>query len=314
MNSANLRAFFIAFVASMPFWWGMDVFADSTRSFFEWRALASTPSLLLAQAAGDKLADEVRAQRPIRKPSSASFATPARGAFAIFLSNEGRQKILFEQESTRAFPIASLTKLMTAFVVLERYPLEQSVREGASGDVFSVRDLLYPMLIESSNEAATALANMAGSGAFVALMNEEARNIGMTETRFVNPTGLDGESSFALYNRASARDIALLIQTLLQKYPQIFDILSLKEFNLYRADGTFHHTLRNTNELLEYAEWPTNIVGGKTGFTLQAKGCLALVIRSPKDKGYLVTVVLGSDDRFEETKRMIDWALYSHWW
>lgn len=314
MKSANLRAFFVAFVASVPFWWGVDVFERSTQLFFEQYALASTPSLMLAQAAGDELAKEVYAQRPIQKPDSATLETQARGAVVLYVGDDGREKILFQKQSAEAFPIASLTKLMAALVVMERYPLERQVRDAASGDVFSVKDLLYPMLIESNNDATLALANIAGQGAFVSLMNEEAGNIGMTKTRFVNPTGLDEGTSFAANNRASASDIALLLETLLQKYPQLFDILSLKEFDLYRADGTFHHTLYTTNELLEHNDWTTPIIGGKTGFTLEAKGSLALALKSPKDKGHLIAVVLGSDDRFGEMKRMIDWVLRSYWW
>lgn len=314
MKSANLRAFFLAFVVSMPFWWGLDAFEQSSRLFFERYALASTPSLLLAQAAGDELAREALAQRPVQKPDSVALTTRARGAVTLYIGGDGREKILFQQQSAEAFPIASVTKLMTAFVVLERYPLGKRVRDNVSGDAFTVQDLLYPMLIESSNEAALLLANVVGQRAFVSSMNEEAKHIGMTKTRFVNPTGLDEGTSASANNRASANDIALLVKTLLQEYPQIFDILSLKEFDLYRADGTFHHTLRTTNELLEHNDWPTPIVGGKTGFTLEAKGSLALVLKSPKDRGYLVNVVLGSDDRFGEMKSMVDWVFHSYWW
>jgi D-alanyl-D-alanine carboxypeptidase len=72
--------------------------------------------------------------------------------------------------------------------------------------------------------------------------------------------------------------------------------------------------MKSTNELLNFEGWPTPIVGGKTGWTPLAQGCLVLVLQSPKDQGYLVNVVLGAEDRFTQMKTLVNWAYNSFTW
>ena len=74
----------------------------------------------------------------------------------------------------------------------------------------------------------------------------------------------------------------------------------------------FHHTMKNTNELLSSNGWPTKVLGGKTGWTPEAKGALVLVLESPKGKGYLINIILGSSKRFQDMKELVNWIFHSY--
>lgn len=228
--------------------------------------------------------------------------------------------VLFVKEGSKKLPIASLAKLVTAMVALEVYqPMENitisknaSLQQGkqgslTEGDKMSVKDLLYIMLIDSSNQAAYAISEGKGEKKFVAMMNQKAREIGLENTYLADPSGLSSENS------STTEDLVKLTEYLLKNYPIITEISRAKELDLYKSDGSFYGKLNNTNELLgEISE----IVGGKTGFTTDAKGCLLLVLNNPVNNDYLIYVILGSDDRFKEMKKLIEWVNtaydYSH--
>ncbi|MBI2574197.1 MAG: D-alanyl-D-alanine carboxypeptidase [Candidatus Wildermuthbacteria bacterium] len=325
--TTNVRIFIGTLLVSMPLLWGVNALSMRFDNFFFWKEMATNRALLTAQAAEQKLEKLVQETRPTIKPGIPPLDVQGRGALLLFVGDNGKQKILFEKEKDKPFPIASVSKLMAALVVLQNQNLDQKVtvtqnallEDGEAGnllpgDVFTVRDLLYPMLIESSNDAATALAQLTGRQLFVGMMNAKAKELGLLNTNFVNPTGLDHGIAPESNNVSSAENIGKLAAFLLQQYPEIFDILSQTKFRLKRLDGSFHHELINTNELLENTEWPGRVIGGKTGFTESAKGCLVLVVRSPKEKGYIVSILLGSGDRFGETKKMIDWTYDAFNW
>ena len=219
--------------------------------------------------------------------------------------------VLFKKEGAKKLSIASLTKLMTAIVALEVYsPMENitisknaSLQQGkqgslTEGDKMSVKDLLYIMLIDSSNQAACAISEGKGEQNFVAMMNQKAREIGLLNTYLADPSGLSSENS------STTEDLVKLTEYLLKNYPIITEISRTKELDLYKSDGSFYGKLNNTNELL--GEIP-EIIGGKTGFTTDAKGCLLLVLNNPANNDYLIYVILGADDRFKEMKNLIDW-------
>ncbi|MFH1392859.1 MAG: serine hydrolase [Patescibacteria group bacterium] len=218
--------------------------------------------------------------------------------------------------------IASLTKLMTVIVVMENYqptadqpgagdldeivtiPIEAVKREGSRGDLragekITVRSLLDIMLIESSNDAAFALAQQKNN--FVSLMNKKAEELGLSGTHFTNPDGLDSPN-----NHSSALDIAKIFGYLINKHPEVFEILKTKNMVVYSADGKIEHRLENTNELLGKTD---EIIAGKTGFTDEAGGSLILLIKND-----IITVVLGSPNRFEESEKLINWLKTAYIW
>lgn len=252
----------------------------------------------------------------------------AEAALSIFVSSKDQTKVLFERNSSEKMPIASITKLMTAFVAGE-YLAEnrqltisreaigepEEAGEFRPGEVFRVGALLYSLLIESSNDAAAALAEATGREEFVGLMNAEAERIGLGDTHFTNPTGLDEDDFNGLASYSTAGDLAKFAKFLMENRRQVFDISATPAYDLRDARGVFHHAVEGTNELLRDHGWPVKILGGKTGETLQARQALLLVTESPIESGYLINVVLGSDDRFGDMKRLVAWVYNSYdWW
>ena len=217
-------------------------------------------------------------------------------------------RVLLKKNAGKKLPIASLAKLMTALVVLEKYDLSQKItisksameQEGVQGvlklgQTLSVKNLLYITLIESSNRSAYALAEAMGPHAFVEAMNERAKAMGLTNTNFQDSTGLDSASY------STVADLAKLTQYLFVNYPLFKEIISLEEYDLYLDDGRFHHKLANTNKLLGEAR----VLGGKTGWTNEAKGCFMLIQDSPIEGSYIIHIILGAEDRFSEMKKLM---------
>ena len=152
-----------------------------------------------------------------------------------------------------------------------------------------------------------------GEELFVQTMNQWAVELQLENTFFTNASGLDLENPEKKpSNYSSVKDVAQLSIFLLNNHPEIFDILSQQEFTLYTTDNIFHHIMINTNILLSHPDFETKTVGGKTGWTPLARGNLVHILKSPREKGYIITVVFGSEDRFGETKSLIDWIHKSY--
>ncbi|GEM_PF-525522 len=240
-------------------------------------------------------------------------------------------KILYQKNIEQVLPIASLTKLMTGLIVLENINLDQIVTVtkeaiGAYGDMgglvvnekISVKNLLYALLMESSNDAAVALADAFGDSSkgqsLVLLMNKKAEELELENTHFVEPTGYDPA------NLSTALDLAELVKYSLNK-PIIWQILKTPSIDLLSADGTINHHFTNTNQLLNNRP---AIVGGKTGYTNEAQGCMILVIEQNLNKirnyigqpssEYLIIIVLGTQERFSETEKLINWVKEAYIW
>lgn len=226
-------------------------------------------------------------------------------------------EVLWSRNATKRHHIASITKVMTAIVVLEHAQPEDemtvprmSVTVGEStaglkaGEKLSMKNLLASMLVKSGNDAATALAiNVAGSlDEFVALMNKKAQDLGMTETHFSNPHGLDSEGQYSC-----ARDVSIMSRYAMQ-YDTFREIVSDKLYTF--TDATTTHKLPNTNLLLW--KYPDSI-GIKTGWTDKAGYCLSSAAN--KNGIELYSVVLGTKSemaRFEESISLLDFG-YAHY-
>ena len=317
----RLKIFLISLLISLPFWWGVNVFQENLEDFLFWKGMADNPQLLTAQIIQE---EKLESLKPIRNWQIEDLKIEAKSVISVLVDSQNSEKILYEKAGNKKLPIASLTKLMTANVVLENYDLSQKIRISETavdqeeefgklkaGKTFQVKYLLYPLLMESSNDAAYALANDYNEmteESFVSLMNLEAESLGLENTHFVNPTGLDSNPPTAL-NYSTAEDLVNFTKYLLKK-PLIWEILSTPKFDLYGPE------LINTNELLGY-NLPTtqiNIIGGKTGWTPEAGGCFLLVMEVPRSSGYIINVILGSGDRFEEMKKLVDWLYQAYRW
>ncbi|MCH7604738.1 D-alanyl-D-alanine carboxypeptidase [Patescibacteria group bacterium] len=322
----NVRIFLTSLLVSLPLWVGVNIVSEDLTEFFYWRELGSNPELLAAQASLKQLEKQVFDARPTLKIQTQPLDIQAKAFLSVFLDENGETKQLAQKDSRVPLPIASITKLMTALTTIEEYDIEQRIQitketlgvEGKSGNfllgnVFTVQDLLYPLLMESSNDAAVALSSLARQEGFVDLMNLNAERLQLSQTFFSNPTGLDPEEPGDPVSYSTAQDVATLGIYLLRNRPEIFDILSQKEFALYTPDNQFHHTIFNTNILLNDTEWQTKIIGGKTGWTILARGTLLHVVQGPRG-GVIINILLGSEDRFADMKILLSWVYESYIW
>ncbi|WP_409273831.1 D-alanyl-D-alanine carboxypeptidase family protein [Neobacillus sp. SCS-31] len=239
---------------------------------------------------------------------------------AILIDSETKD-VLFAQNEDTPFPAASMTKLMTAYLVLEKIQLgtfdwndgviisaNAVSSEGVAipvklGDTLTVRDLFMAMEIASANNAAVALAEKAAGteGEFTEWMNQKAREIGLSEhTRFVNATGLANRNG--LESKMTARDVAILAGRLIADYPDILAISSMPDYTL-QYDGSVIFT---TNAMLNNPDFSFKGVDGlKTGFTNAAGYCFAGTAEIGGTR--LISVVMGADgkdERFIETKKL----------
>ncbi|MGB9359545.1 MAG: D-alanyl-D-alanine carboxypeptidase family protein [Acidimicrobiia bacterium] len=209
--------------------------------------------------------------------------------------------------------MASVTKVMTAMIVLDNAGLDEVVTvpsfateaRGSSaglvaGEEWTVYDLLVAMLVRSGNDAALTLAWHVGEGdidSFVGRMNDRAVELGMDDTNFANPNGLDNEQHYS-----TANDLITLTKASLE-YPVVQQIARIKTITM-PADPTGKiRQVNNTNRLL--GTYP-GVVGLKTGDTPWAdKVLLGIAERSERR---ILTVVMGSDDHFSDTRELVDWA------
>jgi len=238
-----------------------------------------------------------------------------RSAVALVQDAESGET-LYEKNADTILPIASITKLMTAIVVLERgLDLEQSVAVSAedlkstrssrvrgrlrSGSVLTRDELLLLMLMASENRAAAALARSypGGTEAFVAAMNAEAARLGLHDTRFSDPTGLSPD------NVSSAQDLAGLVRAA-HSYPLIREY-STRPSAQVRARGGMV-SFRNTNSLVRSDSWDIEL--SKTGYISAAGRCLVMHMRLASRE--LVVILLdswGKYTRVADARRIRKW-------
>jgi D-alanyl-D-alanine carboxypeptidase len=274
---------------------------------------------------------EVDLLRPLSKDKINELYLDSNNFLSVFVNfSEDKEIILSEKKSNEVIPIASLSKLMMAIVSLENYKLDDlvtisSAAVSASGtmgglkakEVITVDDLLYVTLIESSNDGAEALAEKMGRTEFIYKMNKKASEIGMKNTRFYNPTGLDvftnsSENELLETNVSTPEDLEKLVVYILKNYPLIPQILSSAEKKIVSNSGVVHN-LKNTNILLrENSEY----LWGKTGYTKEANGCIILILKnySSVNSGYIINVITGADDRFKEARKLEEWLHTSFIW
>lgn len=301
--------FLTSFLVTFLFFGGINYLQGNLEDFFIWQENKKFP--LRAQINQDFLEN----LKPFRNWKVDNIEIEAKAAISVFINDKGQKKILFAKDSHKKLPIASLTKLMTALIVSENYDFSQIIETSEKlpedngqpkvGEKFEVGDLLYFLLMTSNNGAGNALAKTIGYNSFIFLMNKKAQDLGMANTYFVNPTGLDPDRPDEITNFSTARDLAVL-GNIAYENPVISRILATSEIEIYSRENLTPYKLENTNELL--GKMP-EILAGKTGWTPKAGGCLIVVTKAPKnaEKGEIISVILGSEKRFEEMEKLITW-------
>ena len=306
----NIKIFSIVLLVSFFGGWGVNLISNNLVDAFYWQEIGQDSEMFLAQINVEPRMERVLAQRELRKKLETDLK--AESAISVFIDPRGEEKILFEKNSSVKRPIASLTKLMTALIAENEYKPEQIfvISQAAvsqeedkgnlkTGENLSLNELLHIMLIESSNDAAWAIGE--GKENFSGAMNLEAQKLGLENTYFINPTGLDGYENYS-----TAADLVKLVEYIAKQHPRIFEITAKQSYEVINPDGSLHHFIgENTNKLL--VEVP-GIIGGKTGYTDEAGGCIIVLLENEKG-GYFINVILGTvsaDERFPEMKKLID--------
>ncbi len=270
------------------------------------------------------VAHYVPGSQPPSKKDVNSFGveTTARAAVVLDVASG---EVLYEKDAETAYPVASLTKLVTAMTFLDQKPNMEEVvtilpeddpKEGRpvflEGEQFTRRELLRALLIGSVNISGNALARTSGGHqAFVAAMNVKAQKLGMSQAHFSDPTGLNRQ------NQASAHDVALALRAALS-YPDIREITKTGQVTLVGRATTKPYLIKSTNLLLSsfLNQDPYQIIAGKTGSLPEAGFCLAQATRD-KAGHEVIVVVLGSENhfvRFQDAKALTYWTFQSFTW
>lgn len=249
---------------------------------------------------------------------ASNYEPPKLKAAAAIAADLPTNTILYSSNMDDKLPIASLTKLMTALVVTDKLEMDDIILVEAEelnvigsnmglvpGEKISVYNLLKGLLIPSSNDAAKVLAKAVGGTEenFVRMMNEKAKSLGLLATHFSNPVGLDDPENYS-----TSRDLLKLSGEFV-KDSRLNSVVMTKHERVSSLDGKMRHELRSTNKLLLEN---SNVIGIKTGYTSLAKGNL---ITRVNDGGRdVIVIVLNSDEREDDTRRLVNWVTQSYRW
>ncbi|MEK9156491.1 MAG: D-alanyl-D-alanine carboxypeptidase family protein [Patescibacteria group bacterium] len=244
------------------------------------------------------------------------------------LADKDSAKILIKNDYKKRVPIASTTKIMTAIVVLENYKLNDvvTVSTAASnqigadallvpGERITVGELLKCLLVKSGNDAAYALAEYANSPGeygitkFVGMMNERARELGIIDSRYEDPAGLDASGY------STAFDLFLLTSYALDN-PTFVQLTATAEVTARSTDGQIWHQLQNSNRLVREYQYP-GAIGVKTGYTPEAGHILVSAAR--RNGHTLIGVVINTladtpSASADESGKLLDWGFGNIVW
>ncbi|MEK7158785.1 MAG: serine hydrolase [Patescibacteria group bacterium] len=256
---------------------------------------------------------------PSRRGESIGVVTLSESAIVMDASSGA---VLFQKDAERQRPIASLSKLLTAQVVLDHLPgwqtqtslsAEDNFLTGAKlqenvGEPMTVEQLFWTSLIGSANNATSALARSTGlsSDEFREAMNAKAQALGATMAEFFEPTGLDER------NRATAQDMARIARAAFLR-EEILKPASQSAFEFDTLGSKTHHRVQNPNRVFKTF---LDVRASKTGFTYEAGYCLASLVRGSEGQEVVVVVLGGEseEERVTDTKALATWAWENYEW
>lgn len=245
-------------------------------------------------------------------PPSILTSAPSVSAKSAILIEGNRRTPIYQKNADEIRPMASTTKIMTALVAIERAPLDTVITtpacaintEGSSiylveDEQLTLEQLLYALMLESANDAAVAIAvGLAGSiDEFANWMNEKARSLGLVNTHFTNPHGLDHEAHYT-----TARELAIIAAHALEN--QSFRaIASTRKITIPHAGTEGVRLLVNHNKMLHLYK---DCIGVKTGYTHKSGRCL--VSAAQRDGVTVVAVTLSASDDWNDHQKMLDYG------
>lgn len=253
------------------------------------------------------------------------FDSIALQAAAVYVFDIKTGETLYQKNADAQLPLASLTKLMTAMIAVETLPAHQTIyvtpdalaQDGETGlfpfEPWNRDDLIDITLVSSSNDGAYALAGAitafnksSNTQSTVDLMNKRAQELGLTQTHFLNETGLDINNETEPGALGSARDIARMFVHILRNTPELLESTRNGAITVSSLNSIVH-TFDNTNGVANDMPW---LIGSKTGFTDSAGGNLAVIFDAGLARP-VVAVVLGStkEGRFDDIQQITEYTL-----
>lgn len=286
--------------------------AIAANYFYPESQVAAVPAALDVPLAPER--EEYIPELEVNVPSrfTVDAPIPQIPARSFIIADLDSDVVFAQKSSTTIYPIASISKLLTALVAEEQLSASTTVTVndedirltfGTPGSVprgesFVLGNSFYPLLTESNNTIANTLARTASTSAFMDAMRRKAASIGMTLTSLEDPSGISAK------NAASALDIYLLTRHIYAHSPHLLDLTRAKNTSVKSVDGT-SYTFNNYNVFSGDARF----IGGKTGYTDQARQTMTTVFKVPvgTTTATLGIVVLGSDDRKRDTEALLRW-------
>lgn len=245
-----------------------------------------------------------------------SSEVPELTAQGILMYDLTTNKVLYEREAKVRRPMASITKIMTAIIAIEnqrsdnRYVAKEADIVGENsmgliaGEVMTMEDLLYGLMLPSGNDAAEVLATNypAGREAFIQAMNDKAKALGAVDTKFSNPSGLQGDGE----QYSTPHDLVIITRYAMDKHPIFRQVVATGTHEIPATNEHGAYTLVNETNLVTTYQ---GVKGVKTGYTPEAGMCLVTYLEYGGHQ--IIGVVLNSENRRGEMKQLLDYSLKS---
>lgn len=245
---------------------------------------------------------------------STKLQAPNISAGSALIYDTTSKQVLYFKNPKQRMPMASLTKIMTAIVALEnkkkddKYNVTKGDLVGEdsmgldTGEMLSLNDLLYGLILHSGNDAAETLATNfpKGRSAFIKAMNSKVKTLGLMDTNFTNPSGLEGDGK----QYTTVYDLMAMTQYALSNFPLFSKVVSTFDYNI--PYSSLHKAFYLENETNLLTSYP-GVKGVKTGYTPEAGLCLVTYLDYNGHK--IIAVILGSNDRRGEMIELLDYSL-----
>lgn len=237
-------------------------------------------------------------------------------AKSVLMYDLTTEKAIFEKNPRDRLPMASLTKIMTAIISLEnprnddRYVVHEYNLVGedsmglSTGEILTLEELLYGLMLPSGNDASEVLASNSplGREGFLKAMNDKAKALGLKDTQFSNPSGLQGDG----IQHTTAYDMLVITRYALENFPLFREIVAKPEYFLPETSThSAYHLISETNLLTTY----DGVKGVKTGYTPEAGLCLITYLDYEGHE--IIGIILNSENRRMEMKELLDYSLRS---
>jgi len=250
----------------------------------------------------------------VAKTQGSSGNLPDLTAQSVLMYDLTGNKVLYEKDPNARRPMASLTKIMTAVIALEspkpddRYQVTKDDIVGSdsmgvsAGETYNLQDLLYGLVLHSGNDAAEVLAHNypGGRSAFIQAMNNKAKALGMLNTHYSNPSGLQGDG----IQYTTTYDLLVLTKYALEHYPLFAQVVSMASYDIPQTSDHVEIQLDNETNLL--TTYP-GVKGVKDGYTPEAGLCLVTYLEYGGHQ--IIGIILNSQDRRGEMKELLDYSL-----